>query len=119
MTAAYVFRVTFRLDTAGVTANPERFETVVTKPAADPGTEGWLFFRDELWRGEVNDEAHLRSLAEDWLGVPVESVTFSELRIDEESLDALRGEIEASDEFDDPPTSVLHAHLGSSIRVDG
>jgi hypothetical protein len=98
MTAAYVFRVTFHLDAAGVTADPERFETVVTKPAADPGTAGWLFFRDELWRGAVNDEAHLRSLAEDWLGVPVESVAFSEL-------------------FDDSPTSVLHAHLGSSIRV--
>lgn len=117
MTAAYVFRVTFGLDPSDVRVDPSRFETVVTKPAADPGTEGWLFFRDELWRGEVNDEAHLRSLAENWLGVPVESVTFSELRIDEESLDALRDEIAASDEFDDPPQAVLHAHLGSSIRM--
>jgi len=117
MTAAYVFRVTFGLDSSDVRVDPSRFETVVTKPAADPGTEGWLFFRDELWRGEVNDEVHLRSLAENWLGVPVESVTFSELRIDEESLDALRDEIAASDEFDDTPQAVLHAHLGSSIRV--
>jgi len=118
MTATYVFRVTFGLDTAGVDVDPGRFETVVTKPAADPETEGWLFFRDELWRGEVNDERHLRSLAADWLGVPVESVTFSELRIDEASLDALRETIAASAEFDDPPRSVLHAHLGSSIRVE-
>ncbi|AXG04966.1 hypothetical protein DU500_00165 [Haloplanus rubicundus] len=117
MTAAYVFRVTFGLDTAGVEADPARFETVVTKPAAEPGTEGWLFFRDELWRGEVNDERHLRSLATDWLGVPVESVTFSELRTDEATLDALREAIAASPEFDDPPRAVLHAHLGSSIRV--
>lgn len=117
MTAAYVFRVTFRLDPSGVRADPDRFETVVTKPAPDPGTAGWLFFRDELWRGEVNDAAHLRSLAEDWLGLPVESVTFSELRIDEESLDALRAAITASEEFDDSPQAVLHAHLGSSIRV--
>ena len=117
MTPAYVFRVTVRLDTSGVRVDPERFETVVTKPAADPGTEDWLFFRDELWRGEVNDERHLRSLATDWLGVPVESVTFSELRTDEATLDALREAIAASPEFDDSPRAVLHAHLGSSIRV--
>ncbi|RCU47636.1 hypothetical protein DU504_10205 [Haloplanus salinus] len=118
MTAAYVFRVTFGLDTAGVDVDPGRFETVVTKPAVEPGTAGWLFFRDELWRGEVNDERHLRSLATDWLGVPVESVSFSELRVDEASLDALREAIAASSEFDDSPRAVLHAHLGSSIRVE-
>lgn len=118
MTAAYVFRVTVHLEPTGVTADPERFETVVTKPAAEPGTEGWLFFRDELWHGEVNDERHLRSLAADWLGVPVASVTFSELRADEAYLDALRDEIAASAAFDDPPRAVLHAHLGSSIRVE-
>ncbi|MFB6256060.1 MAG: hypothetical protein ABEH58_04920 [Haloplanus sp.] len=38
MTAAYALRITVRLDTAGVTADPERFETVATKPAADPET---------------------------------------------------------------------------------
>lgn len=117
MSAAYVFRVTFRLDARGVETDPERFETVVRKPAAEPGTEGWLFFRDALWRGEVNDPGHLRSLAEGWLSVPVTSVTFSELRTDEASLDALRSAIAASDEFDDTPQAVLHAHLGSSIRV--
>jgi hypothetical protein len=118
MTAAYVFRATFRLDPSEVTVDPARFETVVTRPAPEPGTDGWLFFRDELWRGEVNDEGHLRSLAEGWLGVPVESVTFSELRLDGDSLDALRDEIAASDEFEDSPQAVLHAHLGSSIRLE-
>jgi hypothetical protein len=118
VTAAYVFRVTVRLDPSGVTVDPERFETVVRKPAAEPGTDGWLFFRDALWRGEVNDETHLRSLAEDWLSVPVERVTFSELQADEAYLDALRAEIEASTAFDDGPDAVLHAHLGSSIRVE-
>jgi len=116
MTPAYVFRVVVRLDTSAVRADPERFETVVRKPAAEPGTDGWLFFRN-VWRGEVNDERHLRSLAEDWLGAPVESVTFSELRTDENHLDELRTAIAASESFDDPPTDVLHAHLGSSIRV--
>jgi hypothetical protein len=118
MNAAYVFRVTIEVETRGVEADPERFETVVTKPAAEPGTEGWLFFRDALWRGEASDDAHLRSLAEDWLSVPVATAAFSELRADEAYLDALRDAIAASDAFDDEPRAVLHAHLGSSIRVE-
>jgi hypothetical protein len=44
MTAEYVFRVAFGLDPTGVTADPARFETVVTKPAAEPGTEGGRSF---------------------------------------------------------------------------
>ncbi|MFB6195364.1 MAG: LWR-salt protein [Haloplanus sp.] len=119
MDAAYVFRVEFRLDPTDVSADPASFETVVSKPAAEPGTEGWLFFRDALWRGEVSDERYLRSLAEDWLSVTVTSVTFSELRTDQAYLDALRSEIETGSEtFDaDSPRDVLHAYLGSSIRV--
>lgn len=118
MGAAYVFRVTVRLDAQSVGVDPDRFETVVTKPAAEPGSEGWLFFRDALWRGEVSDEAHLRSLAENWLSVPVSDVSFSELRADEAYVDALHAEIEAAASFDDSPRDVLHAHLGSSIRID-
>jgi hypothetical protein len=117
MDATYVFRVTFRLDPTGVTADPETFETVVTRPAADPGTEGWLFFRDVCWRGEVSDEAYLRERVEDWLSVPVTAVSFSELRADEAYLDALRDAIADDPSFDDTPRAVLHAHLGSSIRV--
>ncbi|MFB6107820.1 MAG: LWR-salt protein [Haloplanus sp.] len=117
--ASYVFRVRFRLDLAGVSADPETFETVVRKPAPTPGDPGWLFFRDELWRGEVGDEAHLRSLAETWLSVPVVSVSFSELVADESYLSALRDAIETHPEaFDgDAPRAVIHRHLGSSIRV--
>ena len=120
MDAAYVFRVEFRLDAPSVEVDPDQFETVVRKPAAEPGTEGWRFFEDALWRGEVSDEAHLRRLAEDWLAVPVTSVSFSELRTDEAYLDALREAIAAEREaFDgDSPRAVLHAHLGSSIRVE-
>ncbi|MEF8857069.1 MAG: LWR-salt protein [Haloplanus sp.] len=117
MDGAYVFRVTFRLDAPGVDIDPERFETVVRKPAAEPGTEGWRFFETALWRGEVTDERYLRSLAEEWLSVPVEAVSFSELRADEPYLDALRAAIADSEAFDDAPQAVLHAHLGSSIRV--
>ncbi|AZH27250.1 hypothetical protein DU502_15320 [Haloplanus aerogenes] len=118
MDAAYVFRVTFRLDAPEVEVDPEQFETVVRKPAVEPGTEGWRFFEAALWRGEVTDAAYLRSLAEDWLSVPVESVTFSELRTDEAYLDALRDAIAGSGAFEDTPQEVLHAHLGSSIRVE-
>lgn len=118
MDAVYVFRATIRLDPRGVEADPDTFETVVTKPAANPGTEGWLFFRDTLWRGEASDEAHLRTLAADWLSVPVVAASFSELRADEVYMDALRAEIEASTAFDDDPRDVIHAHLGSSIRID-
>lgn len=119
--ASYVFRVRFRLDPAeGVAVDPETFETVVRVAAPPPGEEGWLFFRDELWRGDVGDEDHLRSLAEGWLSVPVVGVSFSELRTDEASLDALRTAIEDHpDAFDgDSPREVLHKYLGSSIRVE-
>mgnify|MGYP000256505398 CR=1 FL=1 len=118
MDAAYVFRVTFELDAPGVDIDPDRFETVVRKPASAPGTSGWRFFETACWRGEVNDEAHLRSLAEDWLSVPVVAVTFSELQADKAYLDALRDAINESDAFDDAARQVLHAHLGSSIRVE-
>jgi len=82
MDAAYVFRVRFRLDAPDVSTCPAAFETVVERPAAEPGTDGWRFFRDALWRGEASDDANLRDLAEGWLSVPVVEATFSELRAD-------------------------------------
>jgi len=115
--AGYVFRVTVALDTTRVEADPDTFETVVTRPADEPGTDGWLFFRDACWRGEVSDERHLRALAAEWLSAPVTDVRFSELRTDEAHLDALRAAIADDPAFDDAPRDVLHAHLGSSIRV--
>lgn len=125
MSAAYVFRVAFRLPTEGVGVDPNRFETVLRVPAADPdaaapaGPVDWLFFRDNLWRGEAGDEAHLRATASDLLGVEVVDLTFSELRTDEAYLAALRRAIEAdlvtfnADDADE----VLHKYLGSSIHV--
>ena len=72
--AAYVFRVRFRLDPDGVRVDPDVFETVLRIPAPTPGEKGWLFFQRTLWRGAVGDESHMRSVAEDHLGVPVASV---------------------------------------------
>jgi hypothetical protein len=119
MDAAYVFAVAFRLDPGGATVDPERFETTMEVPASDPGTDGWLFFRDRLWRGEIGDEPSFRTLASDRLGVEVVSVEFRELRTDREHLDALETAI-ADDlgRFNaDSVDEVLHKYLGSSIHV--
>ncbi|MFB6171030.1 MAG: LWR-salt protein [Haloarculaceae archaeon] len=119
--AHYVFRVRFRLAprARGVTVEPASFETVLRRRADPPGEDGWLFFRDNLWRGEVNDPAHLRDLLEETLSVTIESVTFSELQTDAAYLSALRDAVAADlDQFraDDVP-AVLSKYLGSSVRV--
>jgi hypothetical protein len=118
--ARYVFRATVSLDPdPGYRAEPEGFETVFSKTADPPGEDGWLFFRDTLWRGELGDAAHGRRLAEDALGVPVESVSFSELRTSEAYLEELKAAIAADlDAFNaDSVTEVLKKYLGSSIHV--
>ncbi|WP_121820083.1 LWR-salt protein [Halostella salina] len=120
-TARYVFRVAFRLDPSppGTTVDPATFETTLSREAAPPGDDGWLFFRDNLWRGELSDPEHFRALTEDALGVTVAEVSFSELRTDEAYLDALRDEVGASlDEFNaDTVDDALSKYLGSSIHV--
>ncbi len=120
--ARYVFRVDFRLEPGppAVSVEPAAFETVLSREADPPGTDGWLFFRDNLWRGAVNDEAHLRELAEEALDIPVTDVSFRELQTDEAYLDALKAEI--ADDLTpfnaDSVTEVLSKYLGSSIRVE-
>ena len=120
MDGAYVFRVRFRVDASdAVTVAPGSFETTLRYRAPDPGTDGWLFFRDNLWRGEVNDREHARRLVEDELGVPVETVDFRSLRADRAYVDALRdaiaGDLGAfnADDVDE----VVSKYLGSSIDV--
>ncbi|MEF8829241.1 MAG: LWR-salt protein [Haloarcula sp.] len=119
--ARYVFRVELRLepDAAGLWTDPDRVETTLYRAADDPGTSGWLFFRDTLWRGELADEPHFRRLVADELGCPVASASFSELRTDEAYLDALKAEI--ADDLSlfnaDSVSEVLKKYLGSSIRV--
>jgi hypothetical protein len=121
MDAEYVFRVRVRLDPAdeGVRVDPATFETTLYRRAEPPGEDGWLFFRDNLWRGEVNDEGHLRDLAEDSLGVSVDSVSFSALRTDEEYLDALKAEVgDSLAPFNaDTVPEVVSKYLGSSVEV--
>lgn len=117
--AAYVFRVRFRLDPDGVRVDPNEFKTVLRIPAPTPGEEGWLFFQQHLWHGAVGDAAHMRSVAEDRLGVPVDAISFSELETDQSYLDDLKGEIgDDLPRFNaDSVETVLHNHLGSSIHV--
>jgi len=119
--ARYVFRVRFRLDPAGegVSVDPRSFETTLSRAADPPGEDGWLFFRDNLWRGELGSPDHFRELTEERLGVPVESVTFSELRTDRTHLDALRAAV--ADDLGafnaDTVDEALTKYLGSSIHA--
>ncbi|KAA9398471.1 hypothetical protein Har1130_03935 [Haloarcula sp. CBA1130] len=120
-TARYVFRIEFRLgpDADGLWTEPDRFETTLYRAADDPGTSGWLFFRDTLWRGELADEPHFRRLAGDELGCQVVSASFSELRTDEAYLESLKAEIvDNLALFNAGSVSeVCNKYLGSSIRV--
>lgn len=119
--AEYVFRVRFRLDPepGELRVDPATFETTAYRRADPPGEDGWLFFRDNLWRGELSAPEHFRDIAEDALGVPVESVTFSELRTDTAYREALEQAIaEDLDLFNaDTADRALTNYLGSSIHV--
>lgn len=120
-TAEYVFRVRIQLEprTPGVRVDPATFETTLLREADPPGHEGWLFFRDNLWRGEINDQVHFRDLTEEALGVTVLSMSFRELRTDSEYLEGLKDGIAANLELfkaDDVP-EVLNKYLGSAIHV--
>ena len=125
MKAAYVFDAAFRPSAEGVALDPNRFETTLRlfapAPGVEPGPEriDWLFFRDRLWRGEIGDEAPLREVASDWLGVELVSLSFAELRADEAYVEALRAEIERDlSRFNaESVDEVLHQYLGSSVHV--
>jgi hypothetical protein len=119
--AEYVFGCRFRLDPepAGLRAEPAEFETKLCREADPPGADGWLFFRDNCWHGELNDPDYFRELTEDALGVTVLSVDFRELRTDQAYLDVLESRIAANlGLFNaDSTSAALSKYLGSSIRV--
>ncbi|USZ67458.1 LWR-salt protein [Halorussus salilacus] len=121
MDARYVFAVRFRLDpdARGVGVEPDEFETRLTREADPPGEEGWLFFRDNLWRGEVNDADHFRRLTEEALGVTVVSVEYRAFETDEAYLEALKDEIRDDlGTFNATSVSeVITKYLGSSVEV--
>lgn len=120
MGAAYVFAVRFRLDPGmGVSVSPAAFETRLRRPADEPGEPGWLFFRDNLWRGDLADPEGFRELTADALGVPVESVEYRALETDREYYGALKSAI--GDDLAafnaDNVDEVLSKYLGSSVEV--
>ncbi|GCF14893.1 hypothetical protein Harman_28280 [Haloarcula mannanilytica] len=121
-TARYVFQVEVRLepDAGGLWTDPNRVETTLYRAADEPGTSGWLFFRDTLWRGELADERYFRTAVEDELGCPVVSASFSELRTDKAYLDGLKSTIaEDLTLFNaDSVSEVLRKYLGSSVHVE-
>jgi hypothetical protein len=118
--ADYRFAVRFRLrPPEGITVDPAVYETAFRYTAPPPGEEGWLFFRDHLWHGEVNDPRHFRGLVENELGVPVDSVAFRAFETDEPYLEALRSAI-----AEELPTfraesvdEVLNKYFASRIEV--
>ncbi|MCL7416249.1 MAG: LWR-salt protein [Halalkalicoccus sp.] len=116
----YVFAVRFRLDPgSGVRVDPATFETTLSKEAAPPGENGWLFFRDNLWRGELNAPGHMRSLAEEALGVPVEGVEYRRFETTAGEYAALKEAIASDlDLFNaEAGSEVLNKYFGSSIEV--
>jgi hypothetical protein len=120
MEAAYVFAVRFRLEPAGgVRVDPRVFETRLRRPADPPGDPGWLFFRDNLWRGDLGDPERFRDVVEDALDVYVEAVEYRSLEADREYYEALQAEIgESLAQFKTETTAeVLNKYLGSSVEV--
>ncbi len=121
MDARYVFAVRFRLEPAagGVSVEPNEFETRLSREADPPGEEGWLFFRDNLWRGEINDERHFRRLTEEALDATVLSVEYRAFETDDEYLAALKDEIrdDLAAFNADSVSEVLNKYLGSSVEV--
>ncbi|MDY6819154.1 MAG: LWR-salt protein [Halobacteriales archaeon] len=120
MEARYRFSVRFRLSptTVDVTVDPAEFETSLCHRAAPPGEDGWLFFRDHLWRGSVNDPAHFRALVSEALGVTVIDVDYRALEADSAYLSSLREAIAADLSLfnADSVDAVLSNYLGSSIE---
>lgn len=119
--AEYVFGVTVRLDPdrGDLTVDPTTVEATLSRGADPPGEEGWLFFRDNLWKGELADPAYFQELTAEALGVEVEAVDFRELRTSQQYLDGLKAAIR--DDLAlfnaDSTTEVLSKYLGSSIHV--
>ncbi|GAA0299296.1 LWR-salt protein [Halarchaeum salinum] len=121
MEGRYAFAVRFRLDPSrDVTVEPNEFETRLFREAEPPGEDGWLFFRDNLWRGEIADESHFRDLAAEALGVTVLDVDYRAFEMDEAYREAFREAIAADlDAFRaENVDEVVNKYLGSSVEVE-
>jgi hypothetical protein len=120
MSGRYVFAVRFRLSPGrGVRVEPATFETTLYREADEPDEDDWLFFRDNLWRGELNSPGHFRELTEEALGVPVERVEYRRFETSEAGYEALQEAIAGNlTEFNAGSVGeVLNKYFGSSIDV--
>jgi len=120
MDARYVFAVTVRIEPSrGLSVDPNTIDLRLFRPADEPGEPGWRFFRDNLWRGDIADDAHLRRLTEDALGLTVLAIEFRAFETDDEYLEALREAIvdDLAAFKDDSVDSVLNKYFGSRIEV--
>lgn len=119
MEAHYVFAATVRFAPEHGRVDPQKIEVQYRHPAPAPGDDGWLFFRNHCWRGEVNDPEGVRRLIADDLGVDVEHVELRGFETDEQYLTALKDEIGANLELfnADSTTEVLHKYLASKLEV--
>lgn len=121
MPARYVFHVRFRLEPQrDVTLNPQSFETTMYRAADHPSEgDGWLFFRDHLWRGELSDKDYFTEMTEEALDVHVEDVEYRRFEVDEDHYEALKETIGANLELfkADSVPEVLNKYLGSSVEV--
>lgn len=119
MNGQYVFSVQFRLAPSGVRVEPAAFETAMFKRADSPGEDGWLFFRDSLWRGELNSPEHFRELTQEALDVPVERVEYRRFEVGSDGYGALKEAIAADlDPFNaESVDEVLNKYFGSSIEA--
>ncbi|MFC6990763.1 LWR-salt protein [Haladaptatus sp. GCM10025707] len=117
---AFSVRVRPRIGRPDLRLSPAEFELQLSKTASQPGDDGWLFFRDYLWRGNLNDEEYFRRELESALDMRVTSVSFSGLRTSPEYLEALKSEIRAHLDLFNAETveEVLNKYLGSSIQVE-
>jgi hypothetical protein len=120
MDAVYVFRVRFRVHATGdATLAPDAFETTFRYAPPNPGSDGWQFFRNYLWRGAVTDHEHARRFVDEHVEGSVERVEFRSLRADAEYVDALRDAVaEDLGAFNaENVDGALSKYLGSSVDV--
>ncbi|WP_332899861.1 LWR-salt protein [Haladaptatus sp. CMSO5] len=119
--ARYVFEIRVRPESArdDLTLSPAEMSVKLYKDAAQPGEDGWLFFRDYLWRGNLNDATAFTRDLEDAFSLRVVGVEFKGLQTSTAYLDALKDEIHGHlDLFNaDSVDEVVSKYLGSSIQV--
>lgn len=119
MTPGYRFTVRFQLDPPTVHLDPAAFDTTMIRPATPPTEEGWLFFRDYLWRGEISDPGQFERHATDLLDVPVTAIEYNAFVTSPAEWDELQSAIADNLELfrDDSVPAVVSKYFGSTVEI--